>query len=194
MIPGFALYGKDFFDPQKPELLFELIGEANPVTFVLDHIMLPVVRQWIACYLNFGFMLEPHGQNLILETDRDGKILRTVHRDLSLGIDMRRRRDLNLLSEHLNTYNRMEDGRFASITYDKFMGHHFFDQIIACLNTRFSGLKQDLFSGPCREEFQRLFADHARYLPEQVQYFSKTRDQFGKPFYEDTGQKPVYRP
>ncbi len=194
LIPGFALYGKDYFDPKSRAVLLDLVGDSPPVSFVLDHIMLPIVRQWCTCFSCFGFMLEPHGQNLILETDTRGNIIRTVHRDLSLGIDMRRRRDLNLSSRHLNGYNRMEDGAFASISYDRFMGSHFFDQIIACLQQAYPGLDKMKFSGPCREEFEKALPDHARYLPARVHYFSDTRDRYGKPFYRDTGQNPQYRP
>ena len=92
---------------------------SNPVSFVLENILFPVIRQWITCFLEFGFLLEPHGQNLLLELDPKGRVTRCVHRDLSLGIDMRRRRDLGRDNSRLNAYNRMETGSFASIAYDK---------------------------------------------------------------------------
>jgi hypothetical protein len=199
LVPGFALYGGDFFHPQRPPLLMEImragmLGGADPRIFLLEAILLPIVRQWVACFLAFGLMLEPHGQNVLLEVDGEGRTQRIVHRDLSLGIDMRRRRDLGLPSDGLNAYNRMEDGTFASIAYDRMMGGHFFDHLLKPLLTAFPNLHPEDFRGPCREEFARLFPDHERYLPRTVQYFSEERDGFGKPLYLDTGQAPEWRP
>ena len=112
LVPGFALYGRDFFAPQTPLLLVDLIGDHDPVAWVLENVMLPIVRHWVACFLNFGYLLEPHGQNVILEISLHGTVSRIIHRDLSVGIDMRRRRDLGLSDHRLNAYNRMEDDKF----------------------------------------------------------------------------------
>ncbi|AEY02033.1 siderophore synthetase component-like protein [Oceanimonas sp. GK1] len=194
LLPGFALYGQDFFNPAMPPLLFELIGDREPLSFVLQQILFPVIRHWVQAFRHFGYLLEPHGQNVLLEIDSDGNIPRIVHRDLSVGIDMRRRRDLGLGSDHLNGYNRMESNEFHSITYDKFMGSHFFDRIVAACTERYPSLVRADFTGPCREEFAHCFPDHARYLPPRVWYFSELRDRFNKPLYQDTGQRPEWRP
>ncbi|MFC1662236.1 IucA/IucC family C-terminal-domain containing protein, partial [Gemmatimonadota bacterium] len=145
-------------------------------------------------FLEFGLILEPHGQNVLLEVDAGGTVRRIVHRDLSMGIDMRRRRDLQLPDEDLNNYNRMESGQFNSIAYDKFMGGHFFDHLLALLEQRFPGLEREDFRSPCRDEFARLFPEHSRYLPRTIHYFSEERDQFGKPLFQDTGRAPAWRP
>lgn len=194
LIPGFALYGRDFFAPEKPLLLFELIGGKDPLSFVLSEIMLPIIRHWVDCFLQFGFLLEPHGQNVLLEIDDQMAIERIVHRDLSLGIDMRRRRHLNLANDHLNGYNRIESDSFCSITYDKFMGGHFFDRLVAACQVEHPNLSAEDFRQPCRREFARRFCDHRRYLPKTVHYFSESRDRFDKPLFKDTGEAPVWRP
>lgn len=194
LVPGFSLYGRDFFEPEKPLLIFDLIGKRDVRTFVLEQIMLPIIRHWVECLLGFGFLLEPHGQNVLLELGADGEVARMVYRDLNLGIDCRRRRDLRLSVSRSNTYNQMEGGDFNSITYDKFMGGHFFDRLVAALAERDPALEVEDFRGPCREEFARLFPEHRRYLPRTIQYFSEERDEFGKPLYLDTGQPPVWRP
>ena len=204
LVPGFALYGGDFFQPKRPPLLFELMGldlveretgsRHDPRDFLLGALFLPIIRHWVQCFLTFGLMLEPHGQNVLLEMDGEGRVQRIVHRDLSPGIDMRRRRDLGLSSESLNMYNRMEDGTFASIAYDRMMGGHFFDHLLAPVLAAFPTLCPEDFRDPCREEFARLFPDHERYLPRTVQYFSEERDEFGKPLHQDTGRAPEWRP
>lgn len=194
LIPGFALYGKDYFDCGKPPLLFDLMEDSDPAAFVLENIMLPIIRHWVACHRHFGFLLEPHGQNVLLEVGRDRQIKRVVHRDLSLGIDMHRRRDLQLPDGNLNAYNRVESGEFHSITYDKFMGGHFFDRIVALCRERYPYLEAEDFRKPCRDEFARIFPDHAAYLPQTIRYFSEQRDRFNKPFYLDTEKAPTWRP
>ena len=194
LIPGFALYGRDFFDPAKGPLLLELIGKHDPLDWTLENVLLPIIQHWVACFRTYGFILEPHGQNVLLETDPEGSVTRIVHRDLSVGIDMRRRRDLGLPDGALNAYNRMEDGAFNSIAYDKFMGGHFFDPLVATLVEASPRLTADDLRGPCRDEFERLFPEQDRYLPRTVQYFSDERDRFGKPLYGDTGAAPSWRP
>jgi hypothetical protein len=194
LVPGFALYGKDFFDPQSTLLLFDLIGKREPLTYVLENIMLPIVRHWVGCFLHFGYLLEPHGQNVLFEIGPDRTIKRVVHRDLSVGIDMRRRRDLGLPDTRLNHYNRMEHCAFHSITYDRFMGGHFFDRLVEACHEQYPHLTKEDFSRPCREEFARVFPEHHRYFPQTVWYFSEERDNFNKPLYQDTGAAPEWRP
>jgi siderophore synthetase component len=194
LIPAFALYGKDFFDPHQPPLLYDLIGERDPLATVLQTIMLPIVRHWTAAFRHFGYIIEPHGQNVLLEVDEEGAISRIVHRDLSVGIDMRRRRDLGLPEETLNAYNRTEDGAFCSITYDRFMGGHFFDRLVAACLEKYPGLRREDFTRPVREEFARCLPDYAAYFPPTVWYFSEERDAFNKPLNKDTGAAPEWRP
>ncbi len=194
LVPGFALYGRDYFDPSAEPLIFSLAESADPRGWLLEEVMLPTVRHWISCFLDLGLILEPHGQNLLLEVDEAGDITRLVHRDLSVGIDMRRRRDVGLDSGSLNKYNRYEDGAFASIAYDRFVGGHFFTYLANSLIARHARLKMEDFSGPVREEFGRLFPDHERYLPRTVRYFSDERDRHGKPLHTDTRERPVWRP
>ena len=119
------------------------------------------------------------------------KWFRIVHRDLSTGIDMRRRKDAGLESKHLNSYNKMYHGKFNSIAYDMFMGSHFFDRIGECCIGRYPGLTMEAFTQPCRAFFASVFQNHDTYMPETVHYFSEERDAFNKPLFQDTGQKPT---
>jgi hypothetical protein len=194
LVPGFALYGEDSNHNDTIPLLISLIANHEVVSYVLENIMLPIIRHWLECFKQFGFMLEPHGQNVLLEVSADNAIKRIVHRDLSVGIDMRRRAELNLNNDHLNEYNRMTDSAFQSITFDKFIGSHFFDRIVQCCLENFQGITEEDFTMPCREEFQRLFPEYKNYFPDTVWYYSEKHDQYNKPLNEDTGIKPKWRP
>jgi hypothetical protein len=74
------------------------------------------------------------------------------------------------------------------------MGGHFFEQLILTVLEAFPTVNAEDLREPCREEFGRLFPDHAEYLPRTVHYFSEQRDEFGKPLFEDTGKNPAWRP
>ena len=113
---------------------------------------------------------------------------------LSVAIDMRRRRDLEIPDGSLNDYNRMESGAFNSIAYDKFMGGHFFDSLLKPLLEQNPALSMEDFRRPVRDVFDGAFPEHERYLPRTVHYFSEDRDRFGKPLYQDTGRAPQWRP
>jgi hypothetical protein len=194
LIPGFSLYGLDYYDSKKPLLLFDLIQDQDPVVFVLDNIMLPIIRHWVGCFLHFGYLLEPHGQNVLFELNGDNSIRRIVHRDLSVGIDMRRRSDIDLPDDQLNKYNQTEHYAFHSITYDRFMGGHFFDRLVTACQEKYPHLSKEQFTQPCREEFSRILPQYPDYFPKTVWYFSEDRDRFNKPLYQDTGDVPEWRP
>ena len=194
LVPGFALYGRDRFEPTLDPLIVDLADAGDPLGWTLDHVMLPVLRHWIACYRDTGFILEPHGQNVLLELDREHEVRRLVHRDLSVGIDMRRRGDRGVPDGALNAYNRFENGIFASIAFDRFVGGHFFSYLAGALMERNPRLSIDDFRRPCREEFGGLCPDHDRYRPRSQHYFAEARDAHGKPLHRDTGEPPVWRP
>jgi hypothetical protein len=193
-VPGFALYGEDFYDPAAEPFLYQLIGDRDPIEFVLEQIMLPIIRHWAGCFLHFGYLLEPHGQNVILELGEDHSIYRIIHRDLSVGIDMHRRAEVGLSAKGLNEYNRVDPMAFHSITYDRFMGGHFFDRLVEACQKRYPQLSKAEFTGPCCDEFARLIPEYKQYFPETVWYFSEERDQFNKPLHKDTGAQPEWRP
>lgn len=194
LVPGFSLYGRDFFSPRVEPLLLDMVKVHSQREFILERIMFPIIEHWVECFRRFGFLLEPHGQNVLFEVDSGMNITRIVYRDLNLGIDNRRRRDLDIPIKGENTYNQMEGGEFGSITYDKFMGGHFFDSLVGAAMGRDRSLRLEDFRDPCRKEFGRLFPEHETYLPRTVQYFSEERDQFGKPLFIDTETSPSWRP
>ena len=194
LVPGFALYGEDYFDPEVPPLLIDLIDERDPVDYVLNQIMLPILRHWIGCFRRFGYLLEPHGQNVILAMDHEHTTRRIIHRDLNVGIDMRRREIVGLSPEGLNSYNQIGPLAFHSITYDRFMGGHFFDRLVSVCQSLDPNLAKEEFTGPCCDEFVRIFPEYGDYFPRTVWYFSEDRDEFGKPLHQDTGALPEWRP
>ena len=50
--------------------------------FVFEEIMFTIIRHWVDCFQHFGYLLEPHGQNVLLEVDKDREVKRIVLRDI----------------------------------------------------------------------------------------------------------------
>jgi siderophore synthetase component len=73
LVPGFALYGRDLFDPQLSPLILELADPGDAAGWTLENVLLPIVRHWVRCFQDLGFVLEPHGQNVLLEIDQNGR-------------------------------------------------------------------------------------------------------------------------
>jgi len=100
-----------------------------------------------------------------------------------------RRMRHEVLEQAINVSRELEagigllDSRFA-----------FLREVIAVCLDRYTGLCREDFTRPCKEAFASIFPEHRKYFPATVWYFSETRDRFNKPFYEDTGLAPDWRP
>jgi hypothetical protein len=90
LIPFFAL-AKTPPDNSRPYIL-RLAEAANkaPRDFIKYDIIEKFVNQWVTLAVDFGILMEPHGQNLMLELDSQKKFTgRFVHRDLGgFNIDL----------------------------------------------------------------------------------------------------------
>jgi len=90
MIPLNALYIPSSQAPEEEPLLVDMIRKSpkSPRDFILEEIIQPLISGWIEIYLETGILLEPHGQNVIVEMDAEsGRILRFSHRDFDCEIN-----------------------------------------------------------------------------------------------------------
>jgi hypothetical protein len=67
----------------------------SPREFITRELIDRFVEQWVTLAVDYGILMEPHGQNLMLELNRRGKFTgRFVHRDFGgFNIDLRHVRD-----------------------------------------------------------------------------------------------------
>src|SRR6266542_2446251 len=88
LIPYFALYGGDLRHPEDRPLLVQMIERlgAEPQSFVIGEIMIPVLDCWAKVVRERGILLESHAQNLLLEIDSDFRPRRVVHRDFDVWV------------------------------------------------------------------------------------------------------------
>ncbi len=182
-IPFFALYGKDRRAPSDPPLLVQLIRrhDADPVRFTLDRIMKPLVSSWCKAYRERGIIFGAHGQNVLLELDRNLSPTRIVHRDLDLQIDPEVREQCGLSSDFPKGRIGIEvkEPRHAalSLKYDMFMGHHCFEYMAGVLREHFGTDPEELRSG-AQEEFHRTFPDANDFFDDAVYYYAPNPTEF----------------
>lgn len=197
LIPSFALYGGDLKHPDDLPLLIQLIqhSRADPETFVTEEIIIPVIECWTRVARQRGILLESHGQNTLLEIDREFKPKRIVHRDFDVWVDQEARRKVGLpqvfesgMDESAETMEH-----HYSLIYDHFLGVEFFDYVLACLG-KFYKIDETAVQERARNAFHRSFPDSGDYFPTDTTfYFSDEPSSGNEPALVDTKEAPKWR-
>lgn len=84
MIPFCSLYLKDIRKDEEDPILVKLIraSKLEAKEYILEEVIFPLLTGWAKIYLETGILLEPHGQNVVVEVDPiTHEIIRFVHRD-----------------------------------------------------------------------------------------------------------------
>jgi hypothetical protein len=150
LIPYFALYGGDLRHPEDRPLLVQMIERlgAEPQSFVIGEIMIPVLDCWAKVVRERGILLESHAQNLLLEVDSDFRPRRVVHRDFDVWVDAETRNQagLEVMGASIGTDTPYPREQHYSLVYDHFIGRELFDYLLGVL-TRFYSAKESAVRG-----------------------------------------------
>jgi len=199
LIPCFALYAGDIEHPGDPPLLVQMIERlgAEPQSFVIDEIMIPIVECWAKVFRERGLLLESHAQNTLIEIDQDFRPRRIVHRDFDVWIDRTARRRAGLESPFPGTGIGMKTAEdiaaHVSLIYDRFIGHEFFDYLLAVLK-RFYAVDGDAVRVRVKEAFHRAFPEADHVFPAQTMFYFSNDAPPGKEFMlVDMKQPPEWR-
>lgn len=199
LIPCFALYGADLNSPGDPPLLVDMIERlrANPESFILDEIMLPVVQCWIVVARELGVLLESHAQNTLLEVDETFRPRRIVHRDFDVWVDLdvRQRRGLEVpfLGAGIGTGAGRDVKQHYSVIYDRFIGHEFFDYMLKAVS-KFYPIDVKAVRRRVIEAFHTGFPESDRFFPSRTMYYFSNAPPPGRSFaFADMHQEPVWR-
>lgn len=199
LIPCFALYGGDFKHPDDPPLLVQMIErlDAEPASFVVDEIFVPVIECRSRVARERGFLLQSHAQNTLLEIDRDFRPRRVVHRDFEVWINLEARRRAGLETPFIGVGVRPDMlhpiEQFYSLVYDRFIGHEFFDYVLAVLKLYYA-IDEESVRSRVREAFHRCFPDADRFFPAHSMFYFSREAPPGREFaLEDMQQAPVWR-
>ncbi|WP_432824359.1 ferric iron reductase [Dactylosporangium sp. CA-092794] len=193
-VPLFALYGHDLHAPADPPLLRQLVeafGE-DPLTFVTDRVVVPMVRLWSHTVRATGCPLETHGQNTLFAFDPATRRTRILYRDCAIYVDAALRQAGNLPGglPPANVIPRdvpMPADEVFSLTYDSFMGHHALSYVAA--------LARDAWGVPERSlhEAARAAFTAPDLLPPTVFYYENALYDNGDWKLVDTGNPPLWR-
>ncbi|HZF41087.1 MAG TPA: short-chain oxidoreductase, partial [Blastocatellia bacterium] len=197
LAPYFALYGGDLRHSEDRPLLVQMIERlgAEPQSFVIDEIMIPVLECWAKVVRERGILLESHAQNLLLEIDSDFRPRRVVHRDLDVWVDAEARKQAGLeaLGASIGPDTPYPREQHYSLVYDHFIGRELFDYLLGVL-TRFYSAKESAVRGRVAEAFHRNFPDADAFLPGDTTYYFSNELLPGNEFrLVDTMQAPEWR-
>lgn len=199
LIPCFALYAGDLNHPAAPPLLVQMIARlaAEPVPFVVDRILGPIVECWARAARERGILLESHAQNTLLEVDRDFIPRRVVHRDFDVWVDLgvRRRASLEMPFFGRGIAADTDEAlkQYYSLVYDQFIGHHFFDYVLGTLQLYYE-VDDEFVRAQVREIFHRSFPDADHFFPARTMFkFRNESSPDRKVMLEDMQQAPVWR-
>jgi hypothetical protein len=197
LIPYFALYGGDLQHPEDRPLLVQMIERlgAEPQSFVISEIMIPVLDCWTKVVRERGILLESHAQNLLLEIDSDFRPRRVVHRDLDVWVDaeVRKRAGLEVMGASIGTDTPYPREQHYSLVYDHFIGRELFDYLLGVL-TRFYSAKESVVRGSVADAFHRNFPDANVFLPRDTTYYFSNELLPGNEFrLVDTKRAPEWR-
>jgi hypothetical protein len=174
LIPYFALYGGDLRHPEDRPLLVQMIErlDAEPQSFVISEIMIPVLDCWAKVVRERGVLLESHAQNLLLEIDSDFRPRRVVHRDFDVWVDaeVRSRAGLEVMGASIGIDTNYPREQHYSLVYDHFIGRELFDYLTGVL-TRFYSAKESAVRRRVAEAFHRNFPDADVFLPRDTTYY-----------------------
>lgn len=205
LIPCFSLFARDSEHMDADPLLVKLIREQterSPARYILDFVMLPIIRDFCIAFSEVGILLEAHAQNSLLEVDAETHVpIRIVHRDLDDTVDARVRSALGLPIKGFSDYQLIleptqaePEGSVHSLIFDSSIGHHHFDYL-AALAKQFFDVPETLLQEECCAEFARMMpASSMKLFPNEIYYYlDRPLEQNVFPL-GATGRKPVWRP
>lgn len=202
LVPGFALYSKYKYHPDNLPYITILIGKSklSPLKFILQEIMFQIIEYWIYVLVNFGYLIEPHGQNILFEIENDEIIHRLVYRDLDPVVHINTRIKLGLSNDDFKddiTIHKPNDlrpfGSDASVVYDNGFCRLLFEPFTQVMK-QYYNINPEQLQKPCREYFKKLLPNYEEYFSKHVyQYKDVDPETHVCPVYI-TGQKPVWRP
>lgn len=195
LMPFFALYSYDIHKPEESPLLVQIIKylKAEPLSFMLEYLMKPIIQSWVMCIKKAGFFLEMHGENTMLELSTDLVPQRIIYRDMDVMIDVQTRLEQKLHIDFPESkLIRHNHEQIFSIKYDMFIGHHLFEYLAHILE-KFFNIKLVLLQERCREIFHQVFPDAYLYFTNKIFYYSDQLFPDEKFRLIETNKEPTWR-
>jgi siderophore synthetase component len=174
--------------------MIERLG-AEPHSFVIDEIMIPVLECWCTVVRERGILLESHAQNLLLEIDQDFRPRRVVHRDFDVWVDgeARRQARLEVFGANIEADTAYPREQHYSLVYDHFIGRELFGYLLGLLKRHYTA-DERLVRGRIAEAFHRNFPNANAFFPPATTYYFSNELLPGNDFQlVDTQSPPQWR-
>ena len=186
LIPFFSLFSQDLRHLDDPLLLVQILdGRANPLDYLLEKILLPILTCYKFLAFERGLIPEINGQNIFLEIDNTGSPTRIVHRDFQgyeKDLSIRRAKGLptGFYSYPYKCIDKQIDARLYyvrhSFSYDFKLGEYIFEELLAvaskeykCDISRLRSLVAGYFHRLTGEEVEEHFSPSDKwYAHEKV--------------------------
>lgn len=196
-VPLFSLYSRDTKRPDDEPFFVQLVDRqgVDPLDFLIEGIINPLFVNMSWAIQNHGLLLEPHGQNVVVEMGPDFDIARLLHRDFqSMYVDtaIRQRNGLSQpFSKHLMGVECSKELSYG-LVYDQFVGEYVLDNFVNLLHEVWGvepNKTREAIIDVFRTNFDlTLFPDHHYYLLKKG-LFNDNDSEFVR--YD---KKPKYRP
>jgi len=196
LVPLFSIYSKDIRNKDHKPLFVQIVKQKNadPLDFFIERIVRPLFINMSFFINNYGILLECHGQNVLVEIDRDLEITRLIHRDFQsiyLDKELRKKNGLKTnFKKHIMGEECPKEVSY-SLVYDQYLGKHVLDKFVNLLNREF-GIPKASIIIEIRKLFEQyfdrsLFPENYYYLYKKVKFVDNNTK------FERYNRKPKYR-
>jgi siderophore synthetase component len=201
-IPLNSLYMPNKKNPDDDPYLVQIINKhkKDPDKFIKE-LLTNLIDGWVKVYLETGVLLEPHGQNVIVEFSEDEKdLIRFSHRDFDCevnqdiakanGFDIHELYENNLFSTNGDKYT--PKGAHLSIIYDNSF-KVVLEKISALAETKY-GIKKNELRAYIKNYMQTKHNDFLKHFPENEKCYNWQKMPDGtKVIIEKKDEKPTWR-
>lgn len=151
LIPAFSLFSIDKTSNDSPLITQLLTLKSNPIDYLLNKLIYPIIDIFFGCVFKGGLLLEMHSQNFLVGIDENYDIVSVILRDLeSVDKDLTIIKN-NKLQHQINSFPYKciysEQYNYTikhSFMYDHKLGEYFFDQLLDCLENEAIIKKEDV--------------------------------------------------
>lgn len=184
IIPYFSLYANDLKHPEDAPLLVQLItansAQGEELNFFTNEVIGKVVRNWTRFAIDFGMLLETHGQNTLIEVDENLMPQRIVFRDFQgmyFDKEIREAGGLeipvvkHIVGEEVGTDRKSQ----FSLNYDHFVGDYLFDRLAETFLRYFPQYTYEQVTAEVRKIFRATIPDPSVILPNQTYTFGEQK-------------------
>ncbi|MBS3152251.1 hypothetical protein J4230_02470 [Candidatus Woesearchaeota archaeon] len=197
LVPLFSFYSRDMDNDSHMPFFVQLVNTGNyePLDFFIEKIIRPLFANMSYFINEYGLLLEPHGQNVLVEMDSGFNTTRLIHRDFqSIYIDREIRNNKNLdtkFRKHIMGEECPKEVSY-SLVYDQFVGEYLIENFVNLIFNTWN-IPRDIIIYNIKEVFKEYF-DLSLFPKDCYYMMSKSTFNDNTTTFDRYHIKPKYRP